>query len=161
MILVIVLVASVGWGPVSRFFWAPAGSHVVMVVDGDRHESWLGDDCYGLGCSELDGYPVGVRPIAVGLEVPITIDFPDRTPVGWGATISWMPAYSGVDRTSGLPNMLRPTGTVHLVSTWDESPQSLITPATAPGWYIVDVSVEWPRGSASYIFWLNVTGTPQ
>ena len=161
LIIGIVLAVYAGWGPVTGLFWAPPGSHVVLIVDGERYESWLGDNCYGVGCLEFDGYPVGERPISVGLEVPFAIDFPELTPVEWRAVVSRIPAYSGLDRSDGLPNLLRLTGTVHLVSNWDDASQQLMTPTTAPGWYIVDVSVEWPRGGASYIFWLNVSGTPQ
>ncbi len=160
LVLIIVLAAYVGWVPFTRLFWAPSGAHVVLTVDGERNESYLGDNCYGFGCTELDGFPVGDKPITVSPGVAVLIDFPELTPREWSATVSRVPEYSGLDRGSSLPHLLQPSEALTLAVSWDAVSNERVTP-TAPGWYIVDVDVEWARGSASYIFWLNVTGAPE
>ncbi|MDA1035856.1 MAG: hypothetical protein O3B65_03110, partial [Chloroflexi bacterium] len=150
----------VGWGSFTRLLWAPEGSHVILVVDGERHLSYLGNNCYGFGCVDFAGFPVGEKPITVPSGVPFRVDFPDLSPEQWTATVSRVPAYSGLDRRSSLPNLLRPSDALTLVSKWEAASNERATPA-APGWYIVDVNVGWARGQASYIFWLNVAAAPE
>ena len=149
-----------GSGPVERLFRAPGGSYVMLVIGGEGYESYLGDNCYGLGCTESDGFPVRNEPISVPSGIPLRIHFPKLEPSGWLATVGRVPEYSRIKRNSNVPHMLQPSTDLTLVGKWDGASNDRVAIAS-PGWYILEVDVDWARGSASYVFWLTGTESPQ
>ena len=160
LIVVIAPAIYVGWGPLERLLWAPAGSYVVLVIEGEGHESYLGDNCYGLGCTEFDGFPVRNEPISVPSGILLRIDFPKLEPSGWAATAWRVPEYPRIKRNSSMPHMLQPSGDLTHIGTWDATSNDRVA-IDSPGWYILQVDVDWVRGSARYVFWLNGTESPR